>query len=103
MRRRSIGHQDMITVEKQIKLLEDELEKRGGPTDDELERYRRKLENEQASNASQLKVLVTLGFEGTATISKLAEALSVSHPTVSHLVERLVQAGLVARVDPVPR
>src|SRR5438034_5959679 len=50
---------------------------------------------------AQLKVLVTLGFEGTATISKLAEALSVSHPTVSHLVERLVQAGLVERREDV--
>jgi DNA-binding MarR family transcriptional regulator len=46
---------------------------------------------------AQLKVLVTLGFEGSVTISKLAEALAISHPTVSHLVERLVQAGLAER------
>ncbi len=50
---------------------------------------------------AQLKVLVTLGFEGSVTISKLAEALTISHPTVSHLVERLVQAGLAERRDDV--
>jgi DNA-binding MarR family transcriptional regulator len=50
---------------------------------------------------AQLKVLVTLGFEGSVTISKLAEALAISHPTVSHLVERLVQAGLAERREDV--
>jgi DNA-binding MarR family transcriptional regulator len=50
---------------------------------------------------AQLKVMVTLGFEGSLTISKLAEALAISHPTVSHLVEKLVQARLVERGEDV--
>jgi DNA-binding MarR family transcriptional regulator len=50
---------------------------------------------------AQLKVLVTLGFEGSVTISKLAEVLAISHPTVSHLVERLVRAGLAERREDV--
>ena len=41
----------------------------------------------------------TLNFEGEMPISKLAETLGISHPTASHLVERLVQAGLVERVE----
>ena len=48
---------------------------------------------------AQLKVFLTLNFEGEVTISKLAQTLGISHPTASHLVERLVQAGLVERVE----
>jgi DNA-binding MarR family transcriptional regulator len=48
---------------------------------------------------AQLKVLLTLSFKGPAAISKLAEALSISHPTASHLADRLVEAGLVERVE----
>ena len=48
---------------------------------------------------AQLKVFLTLNFEGEMPISKLAETLGISHPTASHLVERLVQAGLVERVE----
>ena len=48
---------------------------------------------------AQLKVFFTLNFEGALPISKIAEALDISHPTASHLVERLVQAGLVERVE----
>lgn len=48
---------------------------------------------------AQLKVLLTLSFKGPVAISKLAEALSISHPTASQLVDRLVQAGLVKRVE----
>lgn len=48
---------------------------------------------------AQLKVLITLSFKGPAAISKVAEALSISHPTASHLVDRLVQTGLVERVE----
>jgi DNA-binding MarR family transcriptional regulator len=48
---------------------------------------------------AQLKVLLTLSFKGPAAISKLAEALSISHPTASHLVDRLAQAGIAERVD----
>ncbi len=48
---------------------------------------------------AQLKVFLTLNFEGEMPISKLAQTLNISHPTASHLVERLVQAGLVERVE----
>jgi DNA-binding MarR family transcriptional regulator len=48
---------------------------------------------------AQFKVFLTLNFEGEMPISKLAETLGISHPTASHLVERLVQAGLVERVE----
>jgi DNA-binding MarR family transcriptional regulator len=48
---------------------------------------------------AQVKVIITLSFKGPTAISKVAEALSISHPTASHLVDRLVQAGLVERVE----
>jgi DNA-binding MarR family transcriptional regulator len=48
---------------------------------------------------AQVKVLMTLRFKGPAAISKVAEVLGISHPTASHLVDRLVQAGLVERVE----
>src|SRR5947208_3576218 len=49
--------------------------------------------------AAQLKVLFTLAFEGKATIGTIAHILHISPPTASHLVDRLVQAGLVERVE----
>ena len=49
--------------------------------------------------APQLKVLFILEFKGQATIGKIAEALGVGQPTASHLVDRLVQAGLARRVE----
>ncbi len=48
---------------------------------------------------AQLKVLITLSFNGPTAISKLAEALGISHPTASQLVDRLVQVGFVERVE----
>lgn len=48
---------------------------------------------------AQLKVCITLNFGGPMPISKLADSLRISHPTASHLVERLVQAGLVERME----
>lgn len=48
---------------------------------------------------AQAKVLFTLAFEGQATIGKIAETLGVGPPTASHLVDRLVQAGLAERVE----
>ncbi len=51
---------------------------------------------------AQVKVLFTLAFEGKATIGKIAETLGVGAPTASHLVDRLVQAGLVERVEHSP-
>ncbi len=49
--------------------------------------------------AAQLKVLFTLAFENQATIGMVAHTLRISPPTASHLVDRLVQAGLVERVE----
>ena len=51
------GHPDMVSLNRQIEALEKEIEARGGPPDDELDRYRRKLENEIAAVAQQLTVL----------------------------------------------
>jgi polysaccharide biosynthesis transport protein len=51
------GHPDMVALNKQIKTLEEEIDKRGGSPEDELERYRRKLDNENSAIALQLKVL----------------------------------------------
>lgn len=48
---------------------------------------------------AQFKVFLTLNFEGEVPISKLAQTLGIRHPTASHLVERLVQAGLVERIE----
>jgi DNA-binding MarR family transcriptional regulator len=59
------------------------------------------LQDWQALNMSmaQLKVLITLRFKGPTAISKLAEALGISHPTASQLVDRLVQVKFVERVE----
>jgi capsular exopolysaccharide synthesis family protein len=51
------GHPDMIALNSQIKTLEEELQKRPGPPDDELERHRRRLENEKSTSATQMRVL----------------------------------------------
>jgi len=48
---------------------------------------------------AQVKVLLLLSFKGPVAISKLAKTLDVSHPTASQLVDRLVQAGHVERVE----
>ena len=59
------------------------------------------LQDWQGLNLSmaQLKVLITLSFNGPTAISQLAEALGVTHPTASQLVDRLVQVGLVERAE----
>jgi len=49
--------------------------------------------------SAQLKVLVMLSFEDRLTINQLAQTLGVSQPTISQLVERLVQAKLVERTE----
>ena len=51
------GHPDMIVINNQIKVLENEITDRGGPMEDELERYRRKLESELSGIAAQVEVL----------------------------------------------
>ncbi|QBD80274.1 MarR family transcriptional regulator [Ktedonosporobacter rubrisoli] len=48
---------------------------------------------------AQLKMLFVLSFKGPVTISKLAKVLVISHATASHLVDRLVQAGLAERAE----
>lgn len=70
------------------------------------EMQRTTVQDWQSLNLSmaQLKVLLTLSFKGAMAISKIGELLSISHPTASHLVEKLVQAQLVAREeDPADR
>ncbi|HLI90178.1 MAG TPA: MarR family transcriptional regulator [Ktedonobacteraceae bacterium] len=48
---------------------------------------------------AQFKVLLTIVFEGQVAIGTIAETLGIGPPTASHLVDRLVQAGLVERVE----
>ncbi|HVL11096.1 MAG TPA: polysaccharide biosynthesis tyrosine autokinase, partial [Gemmata sp.] len=50
------GHPEMISLNNQIEAIQKEIERRG-PQEDELDRYRRKLENEKTGLAEQLKVL----------------------------------------------
>ena len=45
----------------------------------------------------QLKTLFFLAFEGSTSLGKLAEALNVTPPNVTGIVERLVEQGLVSR------
>ncbi|MCM8748063.1 MarR family transcriptional regulator [Thermomicrobiaceae bacterium CFH 74404] len=53
---------------------------------------------------AQLRMLFTLATAQPATVGELAERLDISGPTASHLVDRLVQAGLVSRAeDPADR
>lgn len=53
---------------------------------------------------AQLKTMVAIKSEGSATIGRVAEILGVGVPTSSHLVNRLVQSGLAQRVeDPTDR
>lgn len=50
-------------------------------------------------SGAQLKALFVLSREGPAAIGQVAESLRVGLPTGSHLVERLVQAGLAERAE----
>ncbi len=53
---------------------------------------------------AQIKVLFVLADEEAATIGQVGELLGIGQSTASHLVERLVQVGLAARVeDPADR
>ncbi|MBD2108774.1 MarR family transcriptional regulator [Nodosilinea sp. FACHB-13] len=53
---------------------------------------------------SQLRVLYFLRRRSQASLSEVADYLDVTRPTMSAMVERLVQRGLVNRVsDPVER
>lgn len=48
---------------------------------------------------AQIKVLTWVHYDGRATIKRLAEVLNISAPTVSQLVEKLVQAKLIERTE----
>ena len=50
-------------------------------------------------STAQLKVIFVLHFGGTHTVNQLADRLHIKQSTASHLVEKLVQAGFVTRVD----
>jgi MarR family transcriptional regulator, organic hydroperoxide resistance regulator len=53
---------------------------------------------------AQLKTLMMLQASDALPIGQIAEMLGVGQPTASHLVDRLVQAQLVARAeDPLDR
>lgn len=48
---------------------------------------------------AQLKTLMTLYDAGALSIGQIAETLGIGQPTASHLVDRLVQSGLVVRTE----
>lgn len=53
---------------------------------------------------AQLKILVILRHEGAATVGQLASQLSVTLPSITATVDRLVHQGLVTREeDPADR
>jgi DNA-binding MarR family transcriptional regulator len=46
---------------------------------------------------AQLKCLFFIGFAGVTNFTRLAEALNVTAPNISGIIERLVEHGLVSR------
>jgi DNA-binding MarR family transcriptional regulator len=50
-------------------------------------------------STAQIKVLFVLHFGGMHTVNQLADRLNIKQSTASHLVEKLVRAGFVARID----
>ena len=48
---------------------------------------------------AQIKMIFTLHYNGAYSLNRLAERLTIGAPTASHLVEKLVQAGLAVRLD----
>jgi DNA-binding MarR family transcriptional regulator len=48
---------------------------------------------------AQLKTLFVIAREEPATIGRVAEVLQIGLPTASHLVDRLVQDGMVSRTN----
>lgn len=51
------GHPDMQLLESQIRAIEEEQQRRGGPAGDELDRYQQRLLNDKAAMTNQLKIL----------------------------------------------
>jgi DNA-binding MarR family transcriptional regulator len=50
-------------------------------------------------SAAQLKTLFLVVFKQPSTVNHLSAMLGVGQPTASHLVEKLVQAGLLERIE----
>jgi DNA-binding MarR family transcriptional regulator len=50
-------------------------------------------------STAQIKVLFMVSYRGPLPISQIAHIVGIGAPTASHLVEKLVQAGLLERVD----
>jgi DNA-binding MarR family transcriptional regulator len=50
-------------------------------------------------SAAQLKTMFVVFTSGPLSVKEISEMLEVGQPTASHLVEKLVQAGLVERVE----
>jgi DNA-binding MarR family transcriptional regulator len=50
-------------------------------------------------SAAQLKTLFLVAFKKPATVNHLSSLLGVGQPTTSHLVEKLVQVGLLERCE----
>jgi MarR family transcriptional regulator, organic hydroperoxide resistance regulator len=48
---------------------------------------------------AQLKSLIFINFQGTTNFKKVAEALGVTPPNVTGIIDRLVEQGLVTRVE----
>ncbi|MEI7646090.1 MAG: MarR family transcriptional regulator [Chloroflexales bacterium] len=80
-------------------------------TDAILEAYRAVLRALQSAtiadwldldcSMAQLKTLFVIAREAPMSIGRVAEALQIGLPTASHLVDRLVQNGLVERISDV--
>ena len=83
------GHPDMISLNNQIRALEEELDKRGGPADDELERYRRKVDSEKAAIVAQLKVLDRQVAEDEAK----SRLMAPSQAAINGLQLELIEIG----------
>lgn len=45
----------------------------------------------------QLKTAMVLGHDGECSVGTVAQRLKIGEPTASHLIDRLVQAGLAER------
>lgn len=69
------GHPDMISLSRQIGVLEKEIADRGGPAEDELARYGRKLENEKAALNAQIGVLTRAMEADEDTLRRMAPLL----------------------------
>lgn len=89
------GHPEMIALANQIRTIEAEIQRRGGPPDDELERYRKKLENEQTAITEQLKVLaerIADDEDKARRMAPLQQAIEANQAALARDTERLREA-----------